>query len=359
MKQKLTLLFSLLVYSCASGQPTDSKPAESGSQVAAVDKKSQAKNTKSIDTKDPNARSIEKKTEDKLEEKQHVKKETVTNAVIPKLPAALLGSWQDSGFFDKKTTSIIRTLHRKEHRAFGRRSLQKLYKKKKYGNHTVMQRSSRKRLYDHNIFLRGVFAGQVKHRYSGSFKQVFKDAVFIDLGSAILYADGAPTVRDIHEDKKVANHLKKIVATDINDPNDKKAQYISHYRKKKKKLPFTVREIPMELGSTEKFRKLTDKVAPTPTPLIFRSANSGPDLFYSPQSVKRHFTAMAQAYPERNVMYFYNRYVLFKPAGSKGFHIIGQMSRVGFDHRRPSWTKVNWRKRRLSRAFYKNRKYML
>lgn len=48
-----------------------------------------------------------------------------------------------------------------EHKKFGMPRYAKHQRKKKYGNSVLMQRSGRKRLYDHNIFLRALLSGKI------------------------------------------------------------------------------------------------------------------------------------------------------------------------------------------------------
>lgn len=45
--------------------------------------------------------------------------------------------------------------------------------------------------------------GSLSHHRDGNLKRVFEDPVFVDIGSAILNGEGAPTCRDLYEDEGV------------------------------------------------------------------------------------------------------------------------------------------------------------
>ena len=237
----------------------------------------------------------------------------------------------------------------REHRKFGSARLQKVYRTKVYGNTTVDQRSGRKRLYDHNILLRGVFSGKVHHRRYGDLSPRMRGAIMMDIGSALLYGDGAPTVRDIFEDKKVYSHLSELVATDIDSEG---APVFSSFQKSGARLPFAVRPIPLLIVETRQVEELLGTDKGSSRPVILRSANSGPDLYYNPADLGRHLRAIRKAATGRDLIYLFGPYVLFKPAEGDSYEILGTSSaRTGFDHRKPAWLYVDWSRRRLREAF--------
>lgn len=242
-----------------------------------------------------------------------------------------------------------------EWRNFGNQRLQSLYKVRKFDNAVVMQRSAHYRLYDHNIILSGIFQGMVKHHERGNLAFIFKNALFVDIGSAILMQDGAPTVRDLQEDPSVEPNLLEIVATDINSPG---SRYVDTYNKTKQNLPFPVREVPMKLVEVYQFQKLTDEFLKKDTAIIFRSANAGPDLFYSPAIIRDHFRAIVRTFYGRDVLYFFNKFVLFKPAGKTYFEKIGRDSGIGVDHYGAPWERIDWKSRRLQSSFIANPEYV-
>lgn len=225
-----------------------------------------------------------------------------------------------------------------------------------------MQRSGRRRLYDHNILLRAVYSGKVMHAEHGSLGRLFEKAVFIDIGSAILFGEGAPTVRDIYDDPLVAGHLSGVVATDIDDPSSEKTRYVTIYRKKNN-LPFPVLEIDMRMVHTAQFNDLLEKAEPpalgTTSPVIFRTANAGPDLFYSSVDMRRHLRAAAESCKDRNVIYLFSKFVLFKAAGRVSYQMIGEIDpSVGIYHSADVWLNINWATRTIQQAFFPNKKYL-
>jgi len=254
-----------------------------------------------------------------------------------------------------------------EHKKFGTAKRMKLYKKKKFRNSIVEQRSGRRRLYDHNIFLRALFAGKLsggevadggKADDPVDLKAQFEGALFLDIGSAILFGDGADTVRDLFEDKKVAPHLK-IVASDINDRTNKKNRYVDIYRSSGEKLPFPVVEIPMMMDKPEHFLQpvklfLTDEIQA----VILRSANAGPDLYYDPGQVQRHLRSAVAAFYDRHLVYFFNKFILYKPKDSESFVILGEIDPdVGVNHRVATWEDIDWDTRTFSEAIRLNPQY--
>jgi hypothetical protein len=239
-----------------------------------------------------------------------------------------------------------------EHNGYGKREHIEAARRMRYENTVVMQRSGTKRLYDQNILLASLFRGQVLHRDLGNMKDLLKGAVFVDIGSGILCGRGAPTVRDIFEDDRLWTNLSFIIATDINGPD---CRYIDRYRIHRRDLPFPVRMVGMKMIWRRHFYTLTRGLLGPGTPLIFRSANAGPDLYYPPHYLIEHFRAILREYRDRNVLYLYNKFVLFKPAGESRFQKIGEIdSSVGMSHRARAWNSVDWEKRRLEDFFTPN-----
>ncbi|MBX3722145.1 MAG: hypothetical protein KF713_09935 [Turneriella sp.] len=245
-----------------------------------------------------------------------------------------------------------------EHKKFGTANRVKKYKKKKFGNSIIEQRSGRQRLYDHNIFLRALYAGELSVAGT-NLKDDFEGALFFDIGSAILFGDGADTVRDLYEDKKVAPHLK-IVASDINDAAQKKTRYVDIYRKTGEKLPFPVVEIAMMMKKPAHFQDpvkpfLTDSTAG----VILRSANAGPDLYYESEEVQTHLRSAIAAFYERHMIYFFNKYILYKPRERESFVILGEIDPdVGINHRVPTWEDIDWATRTFREAVRPNPQYL-
>lgn len=262
----------------------------------------------------------------------------------------LLNAYEASAFFDHQGS---------EHRRFGIPRYAKFQKKKKFGNSVVLQRSGRKRLYDHNILLRALFAGQLHSEVYGNLSEQFTGGIFFDLGSAILFGEGAETVRDLHEDEAIRPHLT-IIASDINDTSDKNTMFIDAYRKSNKQLPFPVVEIPTLMDKPEHFAQaLRLFLRNKETGIILRSANSGPDLYYDTNQVKRHLRAAIEAFSDRNVLYLFNKFILYKPANRLDFLLIGEIDeKVGTNHKQPAWEAIDWSKRTFAEAVRLNTQHV-
>jgi len=255
-------------------------------------------------------------------------------------------------FSDPETEHEVLSWQVWEHRNFGDDNHAALARKRKFKNTVVMQRSGRKRLYDHNIFLASLFDGRIIHKTEGDLGGRFEKAVFIDIGSGILCEEGAPTVRDIVEDDRIWVHLDFIIATDINGHG---CRYVDTYRIVKRNLPFPVREITMKLNFIRDFAMLTHGLLKPGAALIFRSANSGPDLYYKPETLVDHFRTMIRACTGRDVLYLFNTFILYKSRNSLVFQKIGTVDPgVGTSHRGHPWEKIDWERRKLNESFSPN-----
>ncbi len=234
------------------------------------------------------------------------------------------------------------------------------YKIKKTKNTVVEQRSGRHRLLDHNLILRAIFQRNVIHKSYGALGNLFEGASFIDFGSAILYEEGAVTVRDLYEDEILKPHLFKIVATDINDTSFDHTRYIEIHMNEREPFPFAFNEIPVLLDDPEYIRILTKIYAKDEfSPVIFRSTNSGPDLFYTVEEMKEHFASILSANPNRNILYFFNRFIFFRSVCSEQFQLIGTIDeKIGVNHSFSAWKYVDWNRRSYMDAFHPNWRYV-
>jgi len=234
------------------------------------------------------------------------------------------------------------------------------YKIKKTKNTVVEQRSGRKRLLDHNLILRALFQGNLFHTTYGSLAPLFEGASFIDFGSAILYEEGAVTVRDLYEDENLRPHFYKIVATDINDISFDHTRYIEIHMNEREPFPFSFNEIPFLLDDPEYIRTLTRIYSKNEfSPVIFRSTNSGPDLFYTVAEMKEHFVSILVANPNRNILYFFNRFVFFRSVCSDKFQLIGTIDeKIGVNHSFSAWKYIDWNRRTYAEGFHPNRNYI-
>jgi hypothetical protein len=87
-------------------------------------------------------------------------------------------------------------------------------------------------------------------------------------------------------------------------------------------------------------------------PLILRSANSGPDLFYLRETLTNHFRSLIAYGGARPLLYLFGKYALYKPPHLATFEVLGAVDYgIGFAHRDPMWIFVDWKKRTLAEAF--------
>lgn len=262
----------------------------------------------------------------------------------------LLNPYEAKVFFDH---------HDEEHKKFGIPRYAKSQRKKKYGNSVLMQRSGRKRLYDHNIFLRALLSGKIHAVHYGNLGEQFRGGIFFDIGSAILFGEGAETVRDLYEDELIRENLT-IVASDINDPGDKKSRFIDLYRKSSRALPFAVLEIPRLMDKPEHFTAPLKLFLHDKGGLVLRSANSGPDLYYTTRQVQQHLQSVLVAFAECNVLYLFNKFILYKPASKGEFLLIGEIDEsVGINHKEAAWEKIDWSQRTFAEAVRLNPQHVL
>lgn len=73
------------------------------------------------------------------------------------------------------------------------------------------------------------------------------------------------------------------------------------------------------------------KIDPKGAAIVIRAANSI-DIYESWETNKNALDRIAADYTESPIIYLFNRSILFKPAGSQRFNIIGILSMAGFDH---------------------------
>jgi hypothetical protein len=276
---------------------------------------------------------------------------TPVKSPLPRLKdgLAFANLYEEKTFFERMAL---------EHQKFGKPAHIKRAKKKKFRGALIEQRSGRKRLYDHNLFLRRLFAGKLELREYGKLSEQFEGAVFLDIGSAILSDEGAVTVRDLYEDKKVSPHLT-LLASDINDKSSPKHRYIDIYRKQKKQLPFDVVEVSALMTDVAKFTSpLEGHLTSADRSVMLRAANSGPDLYYDAKQVRKHLIAAIEAFEDRHLLYFFNKFILYKPRAGSYFMLVAEIDEtVGTNHKETPWEDIEWSARKFEEGIFLNRAY--
>ena len=64
---------------------------------------------------------------------------------------------------------------------------------------------------------------------------------------------------------------------------------------------------------------------------------------------------MIKEYSTRNVLYLYNKFVLFKPVDADYFQKLGEIdAKIGLSHTQRVWDNINWNKRKLEDLFIPN-----
>jgi len=64
---------------------------------------------------------------------------------------------------------------------------------------------------------------------------------------------------------------------------------------------------------------------------------------------------MIREYKDRDVLYLYNKFVLFKPRNECHFQKLGEIdAKVGLSHSARKWDSINWSKRKLDDLFLPN-----
>lgn len=235
------------------------------------------------------------------------------------------------------------------------------YNNTRLANTMYMQGSGRRRLFDVNIILRALYQGRLKHKKLGTLEDRFADALYVDIGSSVLFMKGAPTVRDIYDDPHLrqSGRIVKILATDINDYIKEPTRYIDIYREKKNNLPFPAQEISKSITRLHQVDWLINRnVDRAKQPVIMRSMNTGPDLFYYQPELKKHLRSVLAANIHREFLYFFRTYILYKPAGLNRFHVLGRLdSEPWYKYR--WYTTFDWdRYRKLEQAIHQYDKYL-
>ncbi len=224
-----------------------------------------------------------------------------------------------------------------------------------FADHNLLNRTFEHRLIDHEIFLDDLL--NEKNKAMEALKSIvlpnkgFKP-VFVDIGPGLankdeVFAGGkgkpAVTLQEIADKfpkmETIALELPSEVDAflgknpDYKVDDDLRKQMMDHQNihvvagngldslkdtlANSKNNPYPERKLP-EINSN--------------TALIVRSANSM-DIFVQWDEVKPSFIKLANDYKENPIIYFFNREILVKPAGSIQWSIVGKTSNRGFNHK--------------------------
>lgn len=274
---------------------------------------------------------------------------TAQAANLETIENPILNPYENSAFW-----AYNKTVHGK----FGIPRYEAIQKKKKYGNSVVMQRSGRKRLYDHNIFLNALLENKISSESQDKLGNIFQDAVFLDIGSAILFGEGAETVRDLYDDLKIRSKLT-LIASDINDSKSPKSMYVQIYEVSGNKLPFPVVEVSMRMIHPKDFTQPLSLYLKGSNAVILRSSNSGPDLYYTQENVRKHLIAAIVAFADRELLYIFGKFILYKPKDRMDFLVAGEFDdAVGTNHKKATWEEIDWSKRTFNEAVRLNLQHL-
>ncbi|MBP9718038.1 hypothetical protein KBD59_01955 [Candidatus Gracilibacteria bacterium] len=205
------------------------------------------------------------------------------------------------------------------------------YKAYSISRHTDNQvaRTYVHRLDDHIHFIEDVMRGEsdaLKALNSAIFEGR-PDPVFIDIGPGLANTI-APAVTSAEVAEAFPN--MKVVAFDL-------PEELGDYQKKVS---------PKLKGQLEAHENIVivggDGLKPMPgqlpkdlvsdkTPIMIRSANAI-DIYCDWKDVEPALLKVAEDYAHQPVIYFFNKDIMYKPAGSGAWEIIGQLSERGFQH---------------------------
>jgi hypothetical protein len=78
-------------------------------------------------------------------------------------------------------------------------------------------------------------------------------------------------------------------------------------------------------------KDIVNKYGTNKSPIIIRAANSI-DMLMTQEEALKHFQHIANSLKNHETTYIFNKYILYKPANSTKFSIIGDINEAGFDH---------------------------
>jgi len=218
-----------------------------------------------------------------------------------------------------------------------------------YRNHAqhIRSRTYTDRLKDHNIFLADLLNKDVQtHSLENLRKKLFPDG-YTKEGKGVVFIDIGPALANIETTAatsiSIAKEFKKMTVVALELP-----EQVDHYYRD---VPTHVKNriveldnmkilsgdgIPplrpqMEINSAWIMKDRKSYTISSNDVLILRAANSI-DIYFEWETLVHSFLRLAIDFRKNSVLYFFNRSILFKPAGSTRFHIIGYFSKAGYEH---------------------------
>jgi hypothetical protein len=81
---------------------------------------------------------------------------------------------------------------------------------------------------------------------------------------------------------------------------------------------------------------IVQKYGTDDSPVVIRAANSI-DILMTPMDALKHFQHIAETLKTHKVTYMFNEDILYKPANSTEFSVIGKLNDAAFDHQTTKW----------------------
>jgi hypothetical protein len=188
----------------------------------------------------------------------------------------------------------------------------KLYGKFPDQGEDIKERTDAGRLNDSQRFIRDYL------------KQDPRKALIVDIGSGLGHKNpklAGATVYDLMRDPSIAKQAH-VVGTDIKDELGKNP------------LPgMDTAEIPMDFSLP--LQKIAKGRGDQPV-WILRAANSI-DLLMNQQQTRKHFEDLIGETAGHDVVYLFNKHILYKGANDNRFKLIGDLANEGFAHQGQAW----------------------
>jgi len=76
--------------------------------------------------------------------------------------------------------------------------------------------------------------------------------------------------------------------------------------------------------------------------------------------MREHLCSAIQAFADKNLLYLFNKFILYKPADRLGFLVIGEIDEtVGINHKKTVWNTIDWAKQTFADAVRLNAQHVV